>query len=109
MAKSKKVTGEKLELTVQPRTVIGKKVRALRREGLIPSNIFGPDFDSKSISVPTVDFVHAFKTAKETGIVYLKLNSESIPTLIKNVQRHPVDHTLLHVDFRKIDLKQKIE
>ena len=108
MAKAKKVTGEKLELTVEPRTVTGKKVRAMRREGLIPSNIFGSDYDSKSVSVKSADFTYAFKIAKETGIVYLKLGSESIPTLIKTVQRHPVSHSILHVDFRKIDLKQKI-
>lgn len=111
MAKAKKAStsSEKLELSVESRTVLGKKVRALRREGKIPANIFGVDYESKSISIPTVDFVKAFKIAKETGIVYLNLEKDNIPTLIKSVQRHPVDHSILHVDFRKIDLKQKIE
>lgn len=109
MAKAKKTTSEKVELSVEARTVIGKKVRAMRREGKIPGNIFGVDYVSKSIAVPSVDFLKAFKVAKETGIVYIKLDSESIPTLIKAVQRHPVNHAILHVDFRKIDLKQKIE
>lgn len=109
MAKAKKATSGKLELSVQARTVIGKQVRRLRREGLIPANVFGPDYASKSISVAVADFQKTFKVAKETGIVYLKLDSEEVPTLIKNVQRQPVDHSIVHVDFRKIDLKQKIE
>ncbi len=110
MAKAKKMSSSgKTELSVELRTVIGKKVRAMRREGKIPANIFGTDFVSKSVSVPAIDFTKAFKVAKETGIVYIKLDTENIPTLIKSVQRHPVDHSILHVDFRKIDLKQKIE
>ena len=109
MAKAKKTSSEKVELSVELRTVIGKKVRAMRREGKIPGNIFGVDYVSKSIAVPSMDFMKAFKIAKETGIVYIKLDSENIPTLIKAVQRHPVNHSILHVDFRKIDLKQKIE
>ncbi len=81
----------------------------MRREGKIPANIFGTDYVSKTISVPLADFLKAFRIAKETGIVYIKNEAENIPTLIKSVQRHPVDHSILHVDFRKIDLKQKIE
>ena len=108
-AKNQSTASNKVELSVELRTILGKKVRAMRREGKIPANIFGVDYESKSITVPSVDFTKAFKIAKETGIVYLNLEKDSIPTLIKLVQRHPVSHDILHVDFRKIDLKQKIE
>lgn len=99
----------KTVLTVQKRDVLGKKVKKLRKNGLIPANVFGPDFNSISIMLPLKDFIHAYKIAHETGIVYLQLDKDTIPTLIKIVQHHPIDHSVLHVDFRKIDLKQKIE
>ena len=111
MVKAKKSTNiadNRLTLTVQPRTIFGKKLKRLRRDGNIPANIFGPDFKSQAVSVSFKDFIKVYKTAKETGVVYLKINSNELPILIKNVQRHPVTDHILHADFRKIDLKQKI-
>src|SRR3989344_3390728 len=111
MVKAKKSTNiadNRLTLTVQPRTIFGKKLKRLRRDGNIPANIFGPDFKSQAVSVSFKDFIKVYKTAKETGVVYLKINSNELPILIKNVQRHPVTDHILHEDFRKIDLKQKI-
>jgi large subunit ribosomal protein L25 len=81
----------------------------MRREGKIPANIYGPNFKSVSITVESKDFNKAYKVAEETGVVYIKLDQQEIPVLIKNVQMHPVRHLILHVDFRKVDLKQKIE
>ncbi|MDO8609436.1 MAG: 50S ribosomal protein L25 [bacterium] len=110
MTKTKKTdSSTKLILDVQPRTVFGKKLRKLRYTGVVPANIYGPDFKSMSIQVVFKELTHAYRTAKETGIVYLKTDKEEIPALIKLVQRHPVTDTILHVDFRKIDLKKKIQ
>ena len=91
------------------RTVFGKKLNKVRKQGLVPSNIFGPDFKSKSISVVYKDFVKTYKKVGETGVVYLSLDKENIPVLIKSIQKHPLSSLLLHVDFRKIDLSKKIE
>lgn len=112
MAKTKKQTsgGEnKLTLTVIPRTVFGKKLNKLRKEGNIPANIYGYDFKSQSVTATFKDFSKVYKIAKETAVVYLDFDKKELPVLIKNVQRHPVNDNILHVDFRKIDLKQKIQ
>ncbi len=81
----------------------------MRRDGKIPANIFGPNFKSLSITLDGKDFKRIYKVAEETGIIYLNVDKQEIPALIKNVQIHPVLHLLLHVDFRKVDLTQKIE
>lgn len=98
-----------LTLSVTTRTLFGKKLKKLRKEGQIPANIFGADFKSLSVSVPLKDFTAIYKIAKETGVVYIKHDKEEIPVLIGGVQRHPVNDLILHVDFRKIDLKKKVE
>ena len=108
MAKSPKTSQEKTVLTAEMRTITGKKVNALRKQGMVPANVFGPNFDSKSITVTLKDFTAAYKVAHETGIVYVNVDKDSIPTLIKDIQKHPVTGFILHVDFRKIDLTQKI-
>lgn len=105
----KKNSDEKLTLNVQLRKLTGKKAQKLRREGLVLANIFGPEFKSQSVSVDLKDLLKTYKTAKETGVVYINLDKQEIPVLIKNIQKHPVTDILLHVDFRKIDLKKKIE
>lgn len=107
---SKKETKkEKIVLNAQVRKTFGKKLKSLRKEGKIPANIYGPDFKSLAITVDLKEFIKTYKTAKETGIVYVKVEKEEIPALIKNIQKHPVNHSILHVDFRKVDLKQQLE
>lgn len=109
MAKSKKSEHPQITLTAESRTVLGKKVKQLRKQGMLPGNVYGPEFTSLSVTVNLKDFVAAYRVAHETGIVYVNVGKESYPTLVGHIQRHPVSDDLLHVDFRKIDLKQKIE
>jgi len=108
MKKSAKMSDGKTILDVTPRIMFGKKLKQLRRENVIPANIFGSGFVSKSISVAIPEFLRTYKKVKETGIVYLQLEKDEIPTLIKSIQKHPVNSQILHVDFRKVDLTVKI-
>ena len=101
--------GAKLHLEAKNRDIFGKKLKKVRIIGKLPGNIFGPDFKSQAITVDVKDFKRIYHTAKETGVVYIKTDRKKIPVLIRNVQKHPVNNILLHVDFRKIDLSQKIE
>jgi len=100
---------EKTVLKATPRTEFGKKLRKLRHHNIIPANVFGRDFKSQAISLDVKDFYRAFKIAHETGVVYVDVDGKEIPTMIKSVQLHPVSDSILHVDFRKIDLKKKVE
>lgn len=112
MPRAKKTSTDsqpKLILSVKERTLFGKKLKKLRKEKYIPSNIYGQGFKSKAVSIDTKEFIRVYKIAKETGVVYAKLDQDEIPILIKNLQRHPVNDTILHIDLRKIDLKKSIE
>jgi large subunit ribosomal protein L25 len=99
----------KLVLEAQNRDTFGKKLKKLRIEGKLPGNIFGPDIKSQSVTVDVKDFRRIYRKAKETAVVYIKHDKKETPVLIRAVQKHPVKNILLHVDFRNIDLKQKIE
>ena len=99
----------KLQLDAKKRDVFGKKLKKVRIAGMLPGNIFGPDFKSQSITVDVKEFRRIYNTAKETAVVYIKTDDKETPVLIRGVQKHPVTNLLLHVDFRKIDLSQKIE
>lgn len=109
MTKAKKSISDKLILTVKPRKVFGKKIKQLRKQGLVVGNIFGQEFKSQAITAEFKEFIKIYRIAKETKIVYLKLDKDEIPVLIQNLQKHPVNDLILHVDFRKVDLSKKIE
>jgi len=99
---------EVVVLEGEKRNTFGKKLKKYRRDGKIPANIYGKNFTSIAIFISEKDFRKVYQKVKKTGIIHLKLNQEEFPVLISQIQLHPVDHQILHVDFRKIDLKQKL-
>lgn len=100
---------KKSTLIVNPRTQLGRKVKQLRQSGQIPGNIFGKKIKSTAIMLPMADFKSVYTQVGETGLVELTLAGEKRPVLIQNVQLHPVTGIPLHVDFRQVDLKEKVK
>lgn len=103
-------TGKKLELKAEKRKITGRKVKQLRKEGILPANIYGKDVKSLAIQVPAKEFQPVFKEAGETGLLDLLIAGEdkTRPVLIHNLQLDPVTDTALHVDFHQVSLKEKI-
>lgn len=101
---------EKITLTVQKRQITGRKIKSLRRDGIIPANIFGKKVDSMAVQLPEDVFSKAFAKSGETGIVSLTVDGETRerPVLISNLHLHPVTDRVLHVDFRQVDLTEKV-
>ncbi len=99
----------KLSLKAQERKIFGRKVRALRRSGMIPGNIFGPKTDSKAVSVDKKSFLELFEKSGETTLVDLVVEGEKSPrpTLITNLAVDPVTSEVLHIDFHQVDLTVK--
>lgn len=93
-----------IKLEAQKREITGRKVKALRKEGLVPANIFGKKIKSEAVSVDYKAFNEAFKKAGETQIIDLS----GKPVLVSSVQYHPVTGYPLHIDFRQVDLTEKI-
>ncbi len=98
----------KHKLSADPREILGRKVKKLRQEKLVPANVFGKGVKSQAIQVSSEAFEEVYKEAGETGIIDLTVGKSTNPVLVSNVQVHPVTDKVLHVDFRQIDLTQKI-
>ena len=95
-------------LAVETRTVTGKKGNRLPKEGILPASSFGKGFESTSFQVNLKDFQKTVKEAGETALLDVKIKDEVHPALIANLQKDPKYDTLLHVDFHKVNLKEKI-
>jgi len=101
---------EKITLKVEKRKFLGKKVKKLRKEDILPANIYGKNVKSLAVQVSLKDFLPVYKKLGETGIVEVKVEGEEKPrhALIHNVQKHPVFDKPLHVDFHQVLLTEKI-
>jgi large subunit ribosomal protein L25 len=98
----------KIDLKADVRKITGRKVKNLRKSGLVPANVYGKDVKSESIEINAKEFSEVFKKAGETSIVTLKVGKEDKPVLVHNVQIHPATDEVLHVDFLQVNLKEKI-
>lgn len=97
------------QLNVEKRTVLGKQVKKLRREGFLPANIYGKDLSSVAVQVKYADFEPVFKEVGETGLVDVILDGQKRPVLIKNLQMNYQTRTPLHADLYQVNLKEKVK
>lgn len=98
---------KRFALTAEPRKITGKQVKKLRREGILPANVYGKDIKSQSLQLPLSEFQKVFDEAGETGVIDLSYGKETVPVLIHNLHTD-YRNTPLHADFFKVNLKEKV-
>lgn len=96
-------------LKTEKRTLEGRKVKNLRKEGILPGNVSGKKIKSLAVQVNLKDFEKTYKEIGETGLLTLTIGSEERPVLIHNLQVNPISDAPIHVDFLQVDLKEKVE
>ena len=101
-------TKTKTQLNLVRRDVIGKKVRALRRQGIIPANIYGHNVESLAVQVPSDELRLLMKRHGRNEIIYVQVDGQERPTFVRDVQRNPVTDQIVHVDFLQISLTEKV-
>lgn len=104
------MTTQRTQLDVQKRTIKGKKVKTLRKQGILPGHVFGNGTGNSDVQVNSKIFAKVYKDAGETGLIDLRVEgeSETRPVLIDDYALHPVTGEILHVDFHQVDLKEKV-
>jgi len=99
----------KTQLKAEKRAIEGRKVKNLRKEGVLPGNVYGKKVKSQAVQVVLKDFTNIYKEIGETGLLTLVVGSEEKPVLIHNLQLNPISDEPVHVDFLQVDLKEKVE
>ena len=78
--------------------------RRLRRTGKIPGVVYGGDKDAASITLDHDDVAHHLDNeAFYSHILTLNVGKEKNKVVLKDLQRHPVKPSLLHIDFQRIN------
>jgi large subunit ribosomal protein L25 len=98
-------------LIAQKRTETGDgPAKRLRAGGRVPAVVYGLDGGSVSVSVPARELDHILHSASGSNtLISLKVDDSSQLALARQVHRHPVRGTVLHVDFIRVRADQTIE
>ena len=97
-----------MELVAQKRTILGKKVKSLRKKGVIPGVVFGKNKKSTPIQLKIGDLKKVLKHTSESTLLDLKIaGNKNVKVLISEIQQHPVNNALLHINFHEINLREK--
>ncbi len=96
------------KLTAQIRDIKGRKVKQLRRDGVLPATVYGHKFEPISVQIIEKDLIKTYDHAGESGLVDLIVGENSYPILFRNPQYHPLWGNLMHIDCYKVNLKEKI-
>jgi len=79
--------------------------RRLRGDGRIPAVLYGTDVDPIPVTVGARELRAALSTdAGLNAVVTVQVGGSSYPTMARELQRHPVRGTVVHVDFQVVDL-----
>jgi large subunit ribosomal protein L25 len=97
------------KIAVRARDVTGKKVKRLRRDGVLPGVVFGLHKDSANVQVDLREFEKGYRRWGNTTLVTLEgLTDGEQPALIHEVTRSTLNGQLLHVDFLRVSLTEKV-
>ena len=96
-----------MKLSVKHRDLTGKKVKSLRREGLLPAVIYGRHVTPQSISCVKNDLLKVYKTSGYTTPVELVGDVDQL-VLINSFQLDPVTDELISADFLAVSRTEKV-
>lgn len=99
---------QKHTLSVEKRAVFGKKLKALRKQGILPGNIYGKGIESTAVQLPVKEFEAIYDEVGASGVVYLTLAGKEHPVLIHALAYDYVHNMPLHADFFQVNLKEKV-
>ena len=101
---------QQIELVAKKRTVLGKQVKQLRREGWTPGVMYGHNFEPVSLQFETRSLQRLLSQVGGSQLVGIKIKGQKQPNmaLVRDVQRDPIRQTILHVDFYHVEMTERL-
>ena len=100
---------QELILMAEPRTVLGKQVRALRRQGFTPGVVYGPALEGTvQVSVDRRELERFYLRHGHSTLFTLNWEGGTQQVFIHEVQIDPVKRNALHVDFFAPNLTKEL-
>lgn len=99
---------EKYVLEAKKREVIGKQVKALRREGLLPAVIYGSDIEPMPLTLNTNEVRQILGVIGANTLITIKIGKKEHLALVRDLQREVIKRDLLHIDFQAVSMEETI-
>lgn len=95
---------------LDPRTVTGKKVRQLRRQGVIPVHLYGADIQPYNLQIDGRTLNRLLPQVGTNIPVSIEVEDQEMENIcfVREVQRHPVTDEVIHVDFLRVDVTRTV-
>lgn len=99
------------ELTAVSRNDLGKSAtRRLRKENKVPAVVYGAGSEPVSITLGHNELLHSTENeAFFSHILSLSIDGKAENVVIKDLQRHPSRAILMHADFLRVDMNEKLK
>lgn len=101
---------DRITLELQPRETLGKKVKRLRQEGIIPVHLYGPGISPKSLQCQSTTLIKAIKEAGGNIPIAVTVEGDKEQHLafVRELQWDPVKTVLFHVDLLRAEATQRV-
>ena len=99
---------EKVVIKANQRTVTGKQVGALRRQGLLPGVLYGRHLSSTPIVMNLREAARYLSNQSSSSLVTISLDGVEHATLVREIQRDFIRGTYLHIDLQAVSLTEKL-
>ena len=99
------------QINAAPRVLFGKKVKSLRRNSVIPGNVYGEGIVSTAIQLDKHEFERLRAKGAGRMLMTLHIEGEAQPrtVMVREVQRHPVSEAMFHVEFYQVQMDHPIK
>ena len=98
-----------LALSAKIRKDLGKKVKTLRKKGVLPAVLYGPKVKSIPLEIYLKEFEKVYREAGESSLVSLTADGKKFLVLIHEVARDPLTEIPEHVDLYQPSLEKEVE
>ncbi len=99
---------EEIVLNAKPRSVIGKQVKALRRQGELPAVIYGRSTEPVAITLNLREASRTLAGISPSQLITVKVDGKKHTVLVREKQRHPVRGELIHLDLMAVSMTEKL-
>ena len=104
------MANETLRLELQPRTITGKGVKALRKEGILPIGVCGKGVEPFSAQVDEREFMRVINQAGYSGLIEVVMQGKrKQAAFLQELQRNPLTGRAVHADLKVVDVNKPVE
>ena len=87
---------------------ISNNAKKLRKEGKVPGTVYGEKMNKFMFEVSELELAREISKNGEHGIINFDIDGEDHKALIKEIQRDPVTHKIIHLDLKQLNENEKI-